>query len=77
MDNEKSLPLSEHMERVKLAIKTNCNGTGFVDYFRLVINPDSFSLTVYNIFTVSFLLREGQVSVSIGLYIYIYTSKYK
>lgn len=65
--DDKPLPLLEHMKRVISAIKTNCvNGHKNVEYLQLVIDPNSFSSTVYNIFTISFLIREDLVSLDIG-----------
>lgn len=36
---------------------------GAVNMFRFIINPDSFAQTVENMFYLSFLIRDGKVSI--------------
>lgn len=65
--DDKPLPLIDHMKRVVSAIESRCsNGQRSVEYFRLILDPNSFPSTVYNIFTISFLIREGLVAFSLG-----------
>jgi hypothetical protein len=34
-----------------------------INFFRFIINPDSFGQTIENLFYLSFLIRDGKVSI--------------
>lgn len=53
--------VTETWTQLKQSYKTN--GKEAINYFRFVIDPDSFGNTLENVFYVSFLVREGKVKV--------------
>ena len=61
-------------------ISRSCRDRGRVGYFQYLVDPDSFSHTVENMFHFSFLIKDGRMGVTIGgdgvPYIYIRKSTY-
>ena len=49
-----------------LVIKYMHAGRLPIDYFRFVMDPDSFGVTIENIFHVSFLVKEGKAAISVS-----------
>ena len=49
-----------------LKLKFKENGKKPIDYFQFVLHPSNFGTTVENIFHVSFLIKEGNVSISLN-----------
>ncbi|XP_014294653.1 EP300-interacting inhibitor of differentiation 3 isoform X2 [Halyomorpha halys] len=59
--------LIEHMERIKSVLgKLSTKNGSSVPYMKLVLHPTSFPCSVYNIFAVAFLVREGMALLTIG-----------
>eukprot|EP00092_Neocalanus_flemingeri_P084600 GFUD01106315.1.p1 GENE.GFUD01106315.1~~GFUD01106315.1.p1 ORF type:complete len:173 (-),score=52.04 GFUD01106315.1:125-643(-) len=49
-----------------LVIKYKETGRMPLDYFRFVMDPDSFGTSIENIFHVSFLVKEGKVAIFVS-----------
>ena len=54
-----------HEESVRIMHQHGLRDTGGVDLMRFVINPKSFGQSIENLFYVSFLIKDGKVSVDL------------
>lgn len=56
---------SEKVEQVLHFLRKACRN-GPISYFHVALDPDSFTRTIENIYHLSFLARDGLVSVTLG-----------
>ena len=61
VDSKTEKMVTDAWTHLKQAYKANDKEA--VNYFKFVIDPDSFGNTLENVFYVSFLVREGKVKV--------------
>lgn len=68
VDSEKTEEASESVQKIHKFISKyyKTNGAKPFSYFNLVLDPQSFEKTIENIYHISFLVRDGLVSIQIG-----------
>lgn len=79
MDEEEE-STTKDVQHIFKHIARACRERGRVGYFQYLVDPDSFSHTVENMFHFSFLIKDGRMGVTIGgdgvPYIYIRKPQY-
>ena len=65
-DTQKGPSVTDQVKRVKEILKKKCKkATSGISFFEFVIDPDSFSNTVKNIFLTSFIVKENEATIYI------------
>ena len=65
-DAQKGPSVTDQVKRVKEILKKKCKkASSGISFFEFVIDPDSFSNTVKNIFLTSFIVKENEATIYI------------
>ena len=65
-DTQKGPSVTDQVKRVKEILKKKCKkARSGISFFEFVIDPDSFSNTVKNIFLTSFIVKENEATIYI------------
>ena len=65
-DTQKGPSVTDQVKRVKEILKKKCKkASSGISFFEFVIDPDSFSNTVKNIFLTSFIVKENEATIYI------------